>query len=66
MTNSIQIALPQAKAAKAVGVTDRTLRNWERDGRIVGKRCGGVKLYPMEQLKELAGIGEEVVRGNAR
>lgn len=65
-TKQIILALPQTKAAKAMGVTDRTLRNWEKAGLIVGTYCGGVKLYPVSRLKELAGIREEVPDGNAQ
>lgn len=51
-----QIALPQTQAARAIGVTDRTLRNWERRGLIAGRRAaGGVKLYPVSELRRLAG-----------
>jgi DNA-binding transcriptional MerR regulator len=58
-----QIALPQMQAARAIGVTDRTLRRWEREGLIAGRRVrrGGVKLYAVEQLRALA--GSEAVRG---
>jgi DNA-binding transcriptional MerR regulator len=51
------IALPQPKAAAALGVTVRTLRRWELRGLITATRPvpGGAKLYPVDKLKELAG-----------
>lgn len=67
-TRDLQISLSQEKAARAVGVTSRTLRNWEKEGLIAGRRVrpGGVKLYPLDKLRELVGAGEqEVVDGNA-
>jgi len=65
MMPSAQISLPQHRAARSIGVTDRTLRNWDRRGLIRGKRCGGVKLYPVEDLKKLVTAGKEA-SGNAR
>lgn len=51
-----QIAMNQTKSAAAVGVTDRTIRNWEKRGLISGRRVGGgVKLYPIEDLRKLVG-----------
>lgn len=50
------ITLNQTDAAKAIGVTDRTLRNWERAKLITGRRAAkGVRLYAVEDLKKLAG-----------
>lgn len=51
-----RLTIKQIDAAKAVGVTDRTIRNWEKRGLITGKRQQGVKLYPYAKLKELAGV----------
>jgi hypothetical protein len=52
------IALNQQDAARAIGVTDRTLRNWEARGLIAGRRvAGGVRLYAVEDLRRLAGGG---------
>ena len=49
------IALPQHKAAKALGVSDRTIRNWERRGLIQGRRVGGkLRMYDVEALRALA------------
>ncbi|HEV2294519.1 MAG TPA: MerR family DNA-binding transcriptional regulator [Tepidisphaeraceae bacterium] len=52
------LAVNQTEAARLLRVTDRTLRNWEAKGLLVGQRVnGGVKLYPYEQVKQLVGIG---------
>lgn len=49
------IALTQTQVAKATGVTTQTVRNWEKRGLLSGRRaCGGVKLYPVEQVRALA------------
>lgn len=50
------LAVTQIQAAKSLGVTDRTIRNWEKQGRLIGRRVGGVKLYPWTRLCELAGV----------
>lgn len=48
--------LTQTAAARWLGVTDRTLRNWEAKGLIKGHSpAGGVKLYSIEDLKRLTG-----------
>lgn len=62
------ISLPQSKAAKALGITDRTLRNWEKAGLIEGHRPrpGGVKLYAIDKLRALVGIRKEDDGGNAQ
>jgi DNA-binding transcriptional MerR regulator len=50
------IAMNQTKAARAVGVTSQTIRNWEKRGLISGRRAAnGVKLYAVEDLQKLAG-----------
>lgn len=55
------LSLNQTQAAKAVGVSDRTFRRWERKGIVKGRRVqpGGVKLYGIGQLQALS----EVSRG---
>ena len=55
--------LPQVKAAAHFGVTDRTLRNWEKRKWLTGTRVGGVKLYARADLERLARKG--VPCGNA-
>lgn len=49
--------IPQQEAARLIGVTDRTLRNWERRRLIVGHRPagGGKKFYVVEDLLRLIG-----------
>lgn len=50
-----RIAVSQTEAARLIGVTDRTIRNWTKAGLLTGKRVRGVRLYPVEQLKQLVG-----------
>ena len=45
---------------KEGGVSDRTIRRWERAKLIEGKRIRGVKLYPLAKLEELAGLRKQV------
>lgn len=51
-----QILMNQTKVAAACGVTTQTIRNWEKRGLIEGRRpAGGVKLYPVDDVRRLAG-----------
>jgi hypothetical protein len=50
------LAVPQVEAARLLGVTDRTIRNWDRAGVLVGRKVRGVKLYPVAELKKVAGV----------
>jgi DNA-binding transcriptional MerR regulator len=53
--NVEQLAMPQVQVAKAVGVSTRTIHRWEKRGILKGQRVGGVKLYPVDKVKALAG-----------
>jgi DNA-binding transcriptional MerR regulator len=51
-----QLALPklafrEKEAAKILGVSPRTLWNWEQDGLIQAIRRARVKLYPLSSLE---------------
>lgn len=49
----------QVEAARLFGVTDRTIRRWEKKGLIHGRRInGGAKHYPYAKLKALAEGGD--------
>ncbi|HYE19230.1 MAG TPA: MerR family DNA-binding transcriptional regulator [Tepidisphaeraceae bacterium] len=49
------ISVNQVEAARRVGVTDRTLRRWEKRGLIRSRRVNnGVRLYPVDRLEALA------------
>lgn len=48
-----KIAVKQEEAARMMGVTSRTFRNWEKKNLVAGKKIGGVKLYPVEELKRM-------------
>jgi hypothetical protein len=45
--------LTQVRAAKFFSVTDRTIRRWEKLGMLQGRRVRGVKLYSIQELREL-------------
>lgn len=54
--NRPALSMNQVEAARALGISDRTLRRWEKRKLIVGRRVGGgVRLYPIDRLRELAG-----------
>lgn len=55
MNATDQKTITQVDAAARYGVSDRTIRNWEKRGQIKGKRVGGLKLYPVAQLDRLTG-----------
>jgi excisionase family DNA binding protein len=54
-----QLTATQVGAARMLGVSDRTIRRWESEGRIKAKQVGGVKLYPVKKLRELAGVDDD-------
>jgi hypothetical protein len=60
-----RLKLPQVKAAKALGVTDRTIRNWTKAKRLNPVRCGGVLLYPIEELEQIKGWQPRVANRKA-
>jgi excisionase family DNA binding protein len=57
LQNDEPLAVPQRDAARLLRVDTRTIRRWEAAGLIRGTKVGGVRLYPFEALKALAGIG---------
>lgn len=56
ITTSDQRTITQVRAAERYGVSDRTLRRWEKANLISGKRVRGLKLYPIDKLEELVGL----------
>ena len=50
------------EAAKLLGVTSATLRNWDKSGKLVPKRhpINGYRLYPLDRMMELAREREAV------
>jgi excisionase family DNA binding protein len=52
------VTINQIEASKRFGVSDRTIRRWERAGLIRGTRVRGrgVKLYAVDQLEQVAGL----------
>ena len=54
-STSSPLALRPRDAAKALGISARTLWEWTRDGRVPCVRVGGgrrkVVLYPVDQLQ---------------
>ena len=45
------LALRPREAAEALGVSERTLWAWTKNGRIPHVRMGGAVLYPVESLR---------------
>lgn len=50
-----RLTVTQAEAARMIGVSDRTIRQWERLGIIKGRqvRPGGAKFYELAAVKKL-------------
>lgn len=55
-TKIIQQAISQTDAAKRYGLSERTIRRWEKARLVKGKRVLGVKLYPLKEIDALAGL----------
>jgi DNA-binding transcriptional MerR regulator len=53
--NGDQETIKQIDAARKFGVSDRTLRRWEKRGLIKGTRVIGLKFYPLSDLRKLTG-----------
>ena len=58
------LALRARDAAKAIGVSERTLWAWTAAGEVPHVRRGGVILYPVDALREWLGAqaGQAVTR----
>jgi excisionase family DNA binding protein len=46
-----RLALRPREAAKALGVSERTLWSWTQQGRVPCKRIGKAVLYPVDALR---------------
>lgn len=46
------VALRQRAAAKALGVSERTLATWTKEGLVPHVRLNGCILYPVRSLEE--------------
>jgi DNA-binding transcriptional MerR regulator len=55
-TDNPDSTITQVNAAERYGVSDRTIRRWEKAGWISGTRVRGVKLYPVKKLEKLVGL----------
>ena len=49
-TESTRLALRTSEAARALGVSEYTLRLWTRMGLVPHIKCAGAYLYPIEAL----------------
>jgi len=47
-----RLALSMREAAEALGISDRTLWSWTKDGIIPAVRIGGRWLYPVDVIRE--------------
>jgi excisionase family DNA binding protein len=46
-----RLALRQHEAAKCLGITSRTLRAWDRAGKVRSIAVGRARLYPVAELQ---------------
>lgn len=51
-----------SKAAEMLGVTTKTLRNWDRLGKVIAIRhaVNGYRIYPRKQLEDLLSQSAEI------
>jgi excisionase family DNA binding protein len=56
---SNQISLKERDAAKALGVTPRTLYSWRVAGKIPHRKVGNTVLYPVAWLRRWLGEGKQ-------
>jgi excisionase family DNA binding protein len=55
-----RLALTRREAAIALGVCDRTLDNWAKQGKIVARKTGNRVLFPMKALQEFINGADSV------
>lgn len=48
-----RLAVSETEAAKLLGITARTLRNWVKRGEIRPRRIGGRVLFSMDSLRKM-------------
>jgi excisionase family DNA binding protein len=49
------IAVSQETAARMLEVTSQTIRNWEKDGKLVAVKIGKLKRFRVADLRRLVG-----------
>lgn len=54
-----QVTITQMGASRRFGVSDRTIRRWERAKLITAKRVGNLKLYDLAKIESLVGVRDE-------
>jgi DNA-binding transcriptional MerR regulator len=48
------LAVPQIEAARLLSVSEQTIRNWRRKGKLKGDRRGdGKVMFSLEQLRKV-------------
>jgi excisionase family DNA binding protein len=64
----LENCLKVGEAAKLLGVTDQTIRNWDRAGKIIGLRhpVNGYRLYRRADLEALLEFAEQSYEDSAR
>lgn len=67
-TYTDEVALPIGDAARRLGVSISTLRNWHRDGKITAFRtAGGQRRIPIAEINRIRGArGNEPTDSGAR
>lgn len=43
-----------SEAARIIGVSEQTIRTWERNGRLLPQRIGGVRVFKREDVERLS------------
>jgi excisionase family DNA binding protein len=54
-----------AEAARILGISEQTLRNWVRSGRLVPRRLGerGIRVFDREELERIAAVRKAAKAG---
>jgi excisionase family DNA binding protein len=60
MTNAQPIAVRMRVAADMFGLSERTIANMVKDGRLPSFKAGRARLIPVAALQALAASGQEV------
>jgi len=64
-TESVEssLALRPREAAKALGISERLLWEWTRNGTVPHVKVGRTVLYPVDALRDWLGCQAEQVKG---
>jgi len=54
-----RLAVSQREAATMLSISEKTLRNWTKTGRIKARKIDGRIIYPLDGLKEFLNADSE-------